>query len=180
VKVIDFGFAKQIPYVEKGRAFMKTFTLCGTPEYLAPELILSAGHDKSVDYWAFGCLIFELFTRRTPFQHSDQSETFRRILNSSVSLHFPPELDFEAKDLCRKLLHPNPSLRLGSLSGGIKDITDHRFFGSTDFAALVDRQIPAPYRPPISHPLDASNFDPYDEDDDVPVYLGDQSIFESF
>lgn len=70
-QVIDFGFAKAIPFTKNGRPQAKSFTLCGTPEYLSPELVLSKGHDKSADYWALGCLVFELLVGRTPFAHDN-------------------------------------------------------------------------------------------------------------
>jgi serine/threonine protein kinase len=72
IKVIDFGFAKRIPFEKSGALQTKSFTLCGTPEYLSPELVLSRGHDKSVDYWALGCLVYELLVGRTPFQDDNQ------------------------------------------------------------------------------------------------------------
>lgn len=74
VKVIDFGFAKHIPFEKRGKIHHKSFTLCGTPEYLSPELVLSKGHDKSADYWALGCLIFELLVGHTPFAHDNHQE----------------------------------------------------------------------------------------------------------
>ena len=92
LKVIDFGFAKHIPFNKNGRAQAKSFTLCGTPEYLSPELVLSKGHDKSADYWALGCLIYELLVGHTPFQHDNQQEIFKRIIQSTRYLHFPKQV----------------------------------------------------------------------------------------
>jgi len=92
LKVIDFGFAKHIPYTKNGRPQAKSFTLCGTPEYLSPELVLSKGHDKSADYWALGCLIYELLVGHTPFQHDNQQEIFKRIIQSTRYLHFPKQV----------------------------------------------------------------------------------------
>lgn len=73
-QVIDFGFAKQIPFYKNNQLQPKSFTLCGTPEYLAPELVLSRGHDKSVDFWALGCLLYELLVGHTPFQVDSRKE----------------------------------------------------------------------------------------------------------
>ena len=99
LKVIDFGFAKHIPFEKKGKIHQKSFTLCGTPEYLSPELVLSKGHDKSADYWALGCLIYELLVGRTPFAHDNHQEVFKRILQSAKSLRCPSKM--------------NPTVRLG-------------------------------------------------------------------
>ena len=74
IKVIDFGFAKHIPFEKRGKIHHKSFTLCGTPEYLSPELVLSKGHDKSADYWALGCLLYELLVGHTPFANDNHQE----------------------------------------------------------------------------------------------------------
>ena len=87
-------------------------TLCGTPEYLAPELVLSKGHDKAVDYWALGILMYELLVAETPFADPDnEANVFRHIVNSEVKLTFPRRFPTIAKDLVKKLLHPNPAVR---------------------------------------------------------------------
>ncbi|CAM9441201.1 unnamed protein product [Chrysoparadoxa australica] len=111
LKVIDFGFAKRIPF-KKGSAIQtRSFTLCGTPDYLAPELVLSRGHDKSVDYWALGCFIYELLVGQTPFSDRRQAEIFKKAIRSDRFLVFPPGFDPVAEDLIRRLLTPNPVFR---------------------------------------------------------------------
>ena len=77
LKIVDFGFCKVIPTGKKSQ------TLCGTPEYLSPELVLQKGHNHCVDYWAFGCLVFELLTNDTPFADPHQSRIFKKIVNSA-------------------------------------------------------------------------------------------------
>mgnify|MGYP003317150264 CR=1 FL=1 len=97
-------------------------------------------------------------------------------------LHFPEDFDEDAKDLIRRLLTPNPALRLGALAGATQDIMDHRWYRAAHFSwtDLHARRIPAPFKPPISDPLDSSNFDPYPEDDRVAPYRGPAEHFEGF
>lgn len=87
--MIDFGFAKRIPFRKDNIIHNKSFTLCGTPDYLAPELVLSRGHDKTVDYWALGCFLYEVFCGRTPFSDQRQAEIFRKAIRSERTLNFP-------------------------------------------------------------------------------------------
>lgn len=176
LKVVDFGFAKQIPFLAKGKVSDRSFTLCGTPEYLSPELVLSKGHNKSVDYWALGVLIYELLVGGTPFADPAQPKIFEKIIHSARFLRFPRNFNPAAEDIVRKLLEPNPGLRLGTLKGAVKDIMSHPFFsgpGGIDWDALLAKRITAPYVPRIKNPLDASNFDPYPEDDRVTPYRDD-------
>ena len=182
VKLIDFGFAKHIPFKKGDVMHAKSFTLCGTPEYLSPELVLSKGHDKSVDYWALGCLVYELMVGRTPFQDDHQPEIFRKIIHSERCLVFPRGFDSRCADLVRRLLAQNPAFRLGNLMGGVEDIKTHPWFSEAGFEwdKLLDLSLQAPYVPVISNPLDTSNFDEYSEDNYVQRYTGDQSIFAEF
>lgn len=173
LKVVDFGFAKQIPFLLKGRPSDKSYTLCGTPEYLSPELVLSKGHDLSVDYWALGVLIYELLCGGTPFADPQQPKIFEKVIHSSRFLRFPVGVDPQAQDIIRKLLEPNPSMRLGNLKGHSADVMAHPFFASIDWDRLAAKSLPAPFVPNIKNPLDSSNFDPYDEDDFVEPYVDD-------
>jgi cGMP-dependent protein kinase len=180
LKVIDFGFAKAIPFEKNCVLQPKSFTLCGTPEYLAPELVLSRGHDKSVDYWALGCLLYELLVGRTPFQDEQQDEIFKKIINSQKYLTFPRGLDNASVDLIKALMNPNPAFRLGNLLGGPTEIMEHAFFAGLDWTQLQAKALPAPYQPSIRDPMDVSNFDSYPEDEELVHYTGAQSIFDQF
>ncbi|CAM9776939.1 unnamed protein product, partial [Discosporangium mesarthrocarpum] len=149
LKIIDFGFAKRIPFKKGAVLQTKSFTLCGTPDYLAPELVLSRGHDKSVDYWALGCFIYELFVGRTPFTDPRQGEIFKKAIWSERFLQFPAEFPRSAEKLVRELLVPNPIYRLGNASGGVKDIMDHAMFKETNFdwTALYEKRLTPPHVP---------------------------------
>ena len=138
LKLTDFGFAK---YVE-GR----TYTLCGTPEYLAPEILLNKGHGKPVDWWCLGILLYEMlagnFLRDNnnyigidPFNSEDPMEIYQKILKGKVK--FPRAFDKGAKSLVKHLLVADLTKRFGNLKGGSKDIKNHRFFKKLDFEALV-------------------------------------------
>ena len=180
LKIIDFGFAKRLPAIVNGTKQTKTYTLCGTPEYLAPEIVLSKGYDKSVDYWAFGCFLYELWTSRTPFQADFTTKIFQNIIASEKVLSFPGTMDPLQKDLVKKLLAHNPVFRLGNLNGGINDIIEAPFFADVDWDDMHKQSVPAPYVPNIKSADDTSNFDKYDETNDIPAYTGSQEYFKDF
>ncbi|RLN73870.1 hypothetical protein BBJ28_00006597 [Nothophytophthora sp. Chile5] len=181
LKMVDFGFAKHVPYYRSGALYERSFTLCGTPEYLAPELVLNKGHGKAVDHWALGCLLYELIAGRTPFQHNDQNKIFEKILQGRAMVKFPAKFDADAKDLVMKLLEPNPALRIGSLAGGMQDVVNHPFFANAkfDWVALVKKTLKAPYTPAIKDAFDSGNFDAYPEDAKVRPFTGSDT-FDGF
>ncbi|XP_059194111.1 cGMP-dependent protein kinase 2 isoform X2 [Centropristis striata] len=162
IKLVDFGFAKKI------RCGQKTWTFCGTPEYVAPEIILNKGHNFSVDFWSLGILVFELLTGSPPFSGSDQMMTYTFILKGIEKMDFPKKISKRPEDLIRKLCRRNPSERLGNLKNGIIDIKKHRWFNGFNWEGLKARTLPSPLKRELTGPTDHSYFDSYPPDEDSP------------
>ena len=149
LKLVDLGFAKKM---DQGQ----TYTVCGTPDYIAPEIIASKGHNKAVDYWSLGVLVYEQLTGLTPYYDPNGNvfQIYEKIVNEQ--LRFPPEpkLSAEVKSLISALLTVNPARRIGSFKGGANDIKDHVWFQGFDFKALEARMMKVPYKPPAKSPED--------------------------
>ncbi|XP_037081184.1 LOW QUALITY PROTEIN: cGMP-dependent protein kinase, isozyme 2 forms cD5/T2-like [Pollicipes pollicipes] len=158
VKLVDFGFAKKLLV---GR---KTWTFCGTPEYVAPEIILNKGHDISADYWSLGVLMFELLTGTPPFTGPDPMKTYNIILKGIDAIEFPRNITRTATALIKKLCRDNPAERLGYQKGGIRDIQKHKWFDGFNWEGLIARTLTPPIIPHIRSVLDSSNFDDYPPD----------------
>lgn len=162
VKIVDFGFSKRIGFRQK------TWTFCGTPEYVSPEIILNKGHDLSADYWSLGILIFELLTGNPPFCGSDGMKTYNLILRGIDMVSFPSHMDRKSVNIIKKLCRDNPGERLGYQKNGIKDIKKHQWFQGFDWRGLRLQTLQAPIVPKINSANDHSNFDDYPDDDEVP------------
>ncbi|XP_014217289.1 cGMP-dependent protein kinase 1-like [Copidosoma floridanum] len=160
VKLVDFGFAKRL---EQGR---KTWTFCGTPEYVAPEVILNRGHDISADYWSLGVLMFELLTGTPPFTGSDPMKTYNIILKGIDAIEFPRMITRNATVLIKKLCRDNPAERLGYQKGGISEIQKHKWFDGFNWEGLRGKTLEPPIMPRVVSPTDTANFDKYPPDSD--------------
>ena len=157
-KVCDFGFAKKIEE--------RTWTLCGTPEYLAPETIRSKGHGKGVDWWALGILIYEMASGFPPYCGDSAMQTYKLILEGN--LEFPPHVKTICRDLIRKLLTPQVARRLGCLRNGSLDVRLHQWFEQIDLQQLLRMKLPVPFVPTVESEMDTQNFPDYEDVPDEP------------
>ncbi|KAL9130150.1 MAG: hypothetical protein Q9217_001585 [Psora testacea] len=185
IKLVDFGFAKKVMHQE-------TYTLCGTPEYLAPEVIRNTGkrklslgvyafhlprmsvsayssffyvgHGVAVDWWSLGILLYEFLVGQPPFWDNQPIKIYEKIVEGKIK--YPPGLSQEAKDVIGALCTANPSQRLGNIKQGDLQgaalVKAHPFFKSIDWDALYHRKMKGPIIPRVKGPTDSSNFTDYD------------------
>ncbi|ETW00626.1 AGC/PKG protein kinase, variant [Aphanomyces invadans] len=172
LKVVDMGFAKKIPFTAKDdnghvAVHARSYTLCGTQEYLAPEFVLNTGHDLAVDYWAFGILIYEMFLGYTPFEtpDGDIAKLFKNIAfvrTGANCVQFPHDCTADFPVACsfiESLLHGDPTKRLGMGQNGSHEIRNHPWFHDLDWDKLRDQQLPVPYVPQLNGRYDTSLFE---------------------
>ena len=161
LKLTDFGFAKKI----EGR----TYTLCGTPEYLAPEILLQKGHGKPVDWWCLGILIYEMIVGIDPFSDDEPMAVYQNILRGKIK--FPSSFPKDAKSLVKHLLVADLGKRYGNLKRGVNDIKDHRWFKNIEWKKILERKVKAPYLPNIKGEGDTSNYSQYPDSPELPKAL---------
>lgn len=153
VRLTDFGLSKE--GINNSSSGATSF--CGTPEYLAPEILNRQGHGRAVDWWSLGALLYEMLTGLPPFYCRDRERLFEKIRKSE--LNYPRYLSSNAQKLLRGLLTRDPNKRLGSGAGDANDIKSDTFFGDINWESLTRGDLPPPWDPQIGGSLDTSQFD---------------------
>lgn len=151
-KLTDFGLSK-----EGVTDNFSARTMCGTPEYLAPEVLSRLGYGKAADWWSLGALIFEMLTGLPPFYCQNSRELYDCIKNGQVN--FPDWLRGEARDLITQLLRKNPAQRLGGGPGDSEEVKQHEWFADIEWDLLLRRELEPVFIPVLSHELDVTFFD---------------------
>ncbi|XP_070582151.1 serine/threonine-protein kinase N2-like [Ptychodera flava] len=182
LKIADFGLCKEgMGYGDR------TSTFCGTPEFLAPEVLTEPSYTRAVDWWGLGVLIFEMLVGESPFPGDDEEEVFDSIVNDEV--RYPRYLSTEAISIMRRLLRKNPERRLGSSERDAEDIKKHAFFRNVKWEDLLLRRVKPPFVPTVKAPEDVSNFDEeFTSENPVltpakdprPISAAEQDLFKGF
>jgi serine/threonine protein kinase len=171
LRLIDFGFAK----VCEG----KTYTVCGTPEYMAPEMILNQGYGREVDWWSFGCFLYELLVGITPFFENDPILIFKRAIKGDIK--FPSNFPPAAKSIIKHLLEKDVSKRYGCLSKGVADVKGHRFYKDVDWNGISRQRGKPPYIPPLTNNDDMSLLNIIaEEEEDAPAINPEEDPFRDW
>ncbi|XP_014845374.1 PREDICTED: ribosomal protein S6 kinase beta-1-like [Poecilia mexicana] len=180
VKLTDFGLCKES--IHDGTY---THTFCGTIEYMAPEILMRSGHNRAVDWWSLGALMYDMLTGAPPFTGENRKKTIDKILKCKLSL--PPYLTQEARELLKKLLRRSPSSRLGGGSGDSADVQAHSFFRFINWDDLLARKVEPPFKPFLQSADDVSQFDskftsqtPVDSPDDSTLSESANQVFLGF
>ncbi|XP_037546055.1 ribosomal protein S6 kinase beta-2 [Nematolebias whitei] len=180
IKLTDFGLSKES--IHDGSV---THTFCGTIEYMAPEILSRLGHNRAVDWWSLGALMYDMMTGSPPFTAGNRKKTIDKILKCKLTL--PPYLTVDARDLIKQLLKKNPSKRLGSGINDSADIQRHSFFKTINWDELLKKRLEPPYKPQLQSEEDVSQFDtrftrqtPVDSPDDTTLSHSAELAFAGF
>jgi len=153
IVITDFGLSKQMMIPPSGdTSEATTHTFCGTPEYLAPEVLRGQGHGTPVDWWSLGTLVYEMLTGLPPFYSANTNVMYQKILSSE--LRFPPEMSGDCRSFLSGLLERDPDKRMDG-----EDVMKHPWLSSIDWDKLLKKQIPAPWKPPVSSEADTTQID---------------------
>ena len=157
IKLTDFGLSKIVTNIEE-----KSFTICGTLQYIAPEIISGEGYNESVDWWSLGIIMYEMLTGKLPFKFNfdSQEEQEQNDLNIyDKKIKFPSWIEENAKDLINKLLNKDPEKRIGSGKEGAENIKKHPFFSDIDWNKALNKELRPPFIPKIENETDIKYFE---------------------
>ncbi|KAM9182558.1 protein kinase C delta type isoform 1-T2 [Mergus octosetaceus] len=168
IKIADFGMCKENVVGEN-----KASTFCGTPDYIAPEILQGLRYTFSVDWWSFGVLLYEMLIGQSPFHGDDEDELFESIRVDTP--HYPRWITKESKDILEKLFERDPTRRLG-ITGNIRD---HPFFKTINWAALEKREVDPPFKPKVKSASDYNNFDREFLNEKPRLSYSDKNLIES-
>lgn len=150
IRICDFGLSKQDVEGDNVKS------ICGTPEYLAPEVIRRKPYGKAVDWWSLGTLIYEMIHGLPPYYDQNRQHMYKQILRGRLKR--PPHMSEAAFDICRKLLERDPTKRLGY--GGPEEIKKHKWFSDIDWNGLLKMTVKPPFTPKVKAADDVSRIDP--------------------
>ncbi|KAH9544468.1 hypothetical protein CY35_13G121800 [Sphagnum magellanicum] len=151
VRLTDFGLAKEVDDNSPSNS------LCGTMEYMAPEIVLAKGHGKAADWWSVGILLYEMLTGQPPFAHNNRQKLQQKIIKDKIKL--PSYLSNEANALLKGLLQKDPSRRLGSAPNGSEDLKQQKWFKVINWRKLEARQVTPKFLPAVNGKQCTANFD---------------------
>jgi len=175
LKIIDFGLSKRIEKEKYSTG--KTLTMCGTPNYIAPEILQSKPYGYEADWWSYGVVLYEIFYGQMPFQGNTPSELFKNILNGKPRLS--PRIDNRINKLIKGLLRKDPKKRYGA-----KKVLEHEFFKSMDFEKLQKKKLEVPFFPSVKSASDTKNFAkvkvPRFNMDNCPELSPEEDIFQNW
>ncbi|PLB42064.1 protein kinase-like protein [Aspergillus candidus] len=152
IKIADYGLCKENMWYGA-----TTSTFCGTPEFMAPEILLDKKYGRAVDWWAFGVLIYQMLLQQSPFRGEDEDEIYDAILADEPL--YPIHMPRDSVSILQKLLTREPELRLGSGPTDAQEVMSHAFFRNVNWDDIYHKRVPPPFLPTITSPTDTSNFD---------------------
>ncbi|GAB1298664.1 Protein kinase C delta type [Apodemus speciosus] len=168
IKIADFGMCKENIFGEN-----RASTFCGTPDYIAPEILQGLKYSFSVDWWSFGVLLYEMLIGQSPFHGDDEDELFESIRVDTP--HYPRWITKESKDIMEKLFERDPDKRLG-VTGNIRT---HPFFKTINWSLLEMRKVEPPFKPRVKSASDYSNFDPEFLNEKPNLSFSDKNLIDS-
>ena len=173
IKLTDFGLSKILSKEKE-----KTYTICGTPQYLAPEILAGEGYDDAVDWWSLGCILYKMLIGVDPFHFSRDESLCAEMFE--VDVFIPDYVSKQAKDLINKLLVTNPKKRLGWGPGGVDKIKNHPYFKDVDWEKAWKKELDPPFIPELKDEMDLKYFDKGFTDERIESFTEEEPSSQNF